>query len=103
MRTRRLVRLLAACCICFGGGAAGAVTCTSDFASALAVESIKDVQTKLADRGYRPGPPDGKLGRRTCRAVLAFQHDAKLPKDGIVNPALQQRLHFADTRSRQRR
>jgi peptidoglycan hydrolase-like protein with peptidoglycan-binding domain len=99
----RLIPILAAAGILLAVGTARAVTCTSDFASPLAVQSIRDVQTKLAERGYRPGAADGKIGPRTCQAVLAFQKDAGVTRDGVLNQALQQRLHFGATPARRHR
>jgi peptidoglycan hydrolase-like protein with peptidoglycan-binding domain len=77
---------------------AEAATCFSDFASPLAVQSIKDVQEQLARHGYRPGKPDGKLGPRTCRAVVAYQRDAGMTPDGRVDQKLQNSLHFTTQR-----
>jgi peptidoglycan hydrolase-like protein with peptidoglycan-binding domain len=77
---------------------AEAATCFSDFASPLAVQSIKDVQEQLARQGYRPGKPDGRLGPQTCRAVVAYQRDAGMTPDGRVDQALQNNLHFGKRR-----
>jgi uncharacterized protein (TIGR02594 family) len=45
-----------------------------------------DIQRRLLALGYDPGPTDGVLGRRTIRAIRAFQLDAGLEKDGVAGP-----------------
>ena len=91
--------LLAAAASCLlAAGSAEAATCFSDFASPIAVESIRDVQEQLARHGYRPGRPDGKLGPQTCRAVVAYQRAAGLTPDGRVDQKLQNSLHFGNQR-----
>jgi peptidoglycan hydrolase-like protein with peptidoglycan-binding domain len=49
---------------------------------------VYDVQSKLAARGYDPGPIDGKVGSRTRAAIRAFQQDRGLVVDGQITPAL---------------
>ena len=44
--------------------------------------TIRDVQRKLAARGYRPGAADGVLGRTTRSALMSFQRAEKLPVTG---------------------
>jgi len=46
------------------------------------------VQGLLKALGYRPGPTDGLLGRRTVAAVKAFQRDLKLTPTGAVSEEL---------------
>jgi peptidoglycan hydrolase-like protein with peptidoglycan-binding domain len=86
--------LLGAAALALSTGVAQAQTCFSDFASPLAVQSIKDVQEQLAKHGYKPGKADGQLGPQTCRAVRAYQKKAGLPVDGRVDQKLQNQLHF---------
>jgi membrane-bound lytic murein transglycosylase B len=43
------------------------------------------VQRKLADRGYRPGAPDGVMGRATRAALMEFQRAENLPVTGQAN------------------
>lgn len=46
------------------------------------------VQQALTLRGYRPGPVDGRPGKKTTRAVKAFQKDAGLDPDGRLTASL---------------
>lgn len=51
--------------------------------------TVRDVQRKLAERGYRPGAPDGVLGRATRQALMAFQRAENLAVTGRPdNPTL---------------
>ena len=45
-------------------------------------------QHYLSVKGYDPGPPDGKLGRRTVTAIKDFQGDRGLARDGRLSPHL---------------
>jgi len=45
-------------------------------------------QQRLAAKGYDPGPPDGKMGRRTVTAIKDFQGDRGLVRDGRLSPHL---------------
>ncbi len=47
--------------------------------------TIRQVQRKLADRGYRPGAPDGVMGRATRAALMEFQRAENLPVTGQAN------------------
>jgi lytic murein transglycosylase len=42
----------------------------------------REVQERLAERGYDVGKPDGMIGQRTRIAIQAFQTAAGLPADG---------------------
>ena len=44
----------------------------------------KQIQTALKNAGYYQGTVDGKLGKKTRRAVRAFQRANNLPVDGKV-------------------
>lgn len=48
--------------------------------------TVLEIQTLLAQLGYRPGPLDGVWGRQTASAVREFQHDHGLEVDAIVGP-----------------
>lgn len=56
-------------------------------------KATEDIQKKLSRLGYSPGPIDGIFGRRTEKAVKAFQHNEDLEVDGIVGPITTQRLN----------
>ncbi len=47
---------------------------------------VADVQERLRELGYLPGPVDGIFGRMTEEAVIKFQGDRGLTPDGIVGP-----------------
>jgi uncharacterized protein (TIGR02594 family) len=46
-----------------------------------------EIQKRLKELGFDPGPLDGIPGRQTSAAVRAFQKSKKLLEDGIVGPA----------------
>ena len=48
-------------------------------------EQVKTLQQFLKDHGYKIPVVDGDYGRRTTRAVSAFQKDAGLPQTGSVD------------------
>jgi len=66
---------------------AQAVSETSD-ESGLISDKIslepKDVQVALKNAGFYKGPIDGKLGRKTERAIIDFQKSNRLVVDGII-------------------
>lgn len=47
---------------------------------------VAEVQTRLKNWGYNPGPIDGVFGRTTFNAVVQFQTAHGLKPDGIVGP-----------------
>ncbi|MGE4273071.1 MAG: glycosyl hydrolase family 18 protein [Desulfitobacterium sp.] len=47
---------------------------------------VSEVQARLSELGYLPGPIDGIFGVRTEAAVKQFQRDRSLIPDGIVGP-----------------
>lgn len=49
-------------------------------------DEVLDVQQRLKDRGFDPGPIDGIFGAKTAAAVRAFQERHNLQVDGIVGP-----------------
>ena len=56
--------------------------------------AIVEVQKRLAERGYDPGHPDGRLGSQTRRALKAFQSDHQLPSTGRLDAATKTALGF---------
>jgi len=58
----------------------------------LGRERIRDVQTLLKDLGYDPGPIDGYMGRRTSKAIQAFQDTHGLKETGAFSEELRDRL-----------
>jgi peptidoglycan hydrolase-like protein with peptidoglycan-binding domain len=55
-------------------------------------QQVRDVQRRLAARGQRPGPVDGRYGPLTQAAVERFQRSHGLVVDGTVGPATGQAL-----------
>jgi hypothetical protein len=51
----------------------------------LADPSVLEVQRRLQDKGYRPGPLDGIMGRRTRAALARFQEEQGIEGGGFVN------------------
>lgn len=43
------------------------------------------VQRTLTEKGYHPGPTDGRFGIRTMRAVVQFQNDHRVEPHGAVD------------------
>ena len=56
---------------------------------------IVGIQEELAAHGYRAGPPDGVIGRKTTGAIRQYQRDAGLPVDGRATKELLDHLKFA--------
>jgi hypothetical protein len=50
-----------------------------------ASHNTRAVQERLAELGYFKGKQDGKMGPKTHRALIRFQRDNNLAKDGTVN------------------
>lgn len=55
-------------------------------------DQVREVQEMLARLGYRPGPPDGKQGKRTTQAIKAFQKLKGLPSTGEISTQLRANL-----------
>jgi peptidoglycan hydrolase-like protein with peptidoglycan-binding domain len=53
---------------------------------------VADIQRELKDHGYRPGPADGMMGRRTRHAIKQYQADAKLVATGKADTQLLRHL-----------
>jgi uncharacterized protein (TIGR02594 family) len=50
------------------------------------MKSVLDIQARLLELGYDPGPIDGVRGRQTIAAVKRFQTAMHLYVDGLVGP-----------------
>ena len=53
---------------------------------------IAEAQRLLARLGFKPGPADGILGRRTIRGIKLYQSSAGLPNDGKATSNLLREL-----------
>lgn len=53
---------------------------------------VKEIQAGLATLGYKPGPADGLMGKKTANAISAFQKDNGLPVDGSISEELLKRI-----------
>jgi peptidoglycan hydrolase-like protein with peptidoglycan-binding domain/TPR repeat protein len=62
-------------------------------------EPVRKLQRDLAAAGYSPGPPDGRYGPVTERAVMRLQHARHLPVDGIAGPRTLHQLRAILSRS----
>lgn len=56
------------------------------------MKTIRQVQQRLKDLGFNPGPIDGIRGRLTIAAVKAFQREKNLKADGLVGPDTRRKL-----------
>lgn len=63
-------------------------------------EDVAVVQQRLIDIGYLTGVADGDYGRKTVRAVSAFQEDNELVADGIIGAQTLERLFAEDVERR---
>ncbi|MDH3792162.1 MAG: peptidoglycan-binding protein [Rhodospirillales bacterium] len=54
--------------------------------------SLSDLQARLRDLGYDPGPADGQMGPKTRAAIRAYQKDEGLKADGQVTASLLERI-----------
>ena len=45
----------------------------------------KEIQQALKNRGYNPGPIDGRWGSKTSAALRRFERDNSLPADGRMD------------------
>jgi hypothetical protein len=79
MKTRQIVAvfLIILCCLSWS-------------VSSIAVSYdpiVEQVQKRLTELGYDPGPVDGKMGRKTTAAIREFQQDRSLLATGELNEA----------------
>jgi peptidoglycan hydrolase-like protein with peptidoglycan-binding domain len=50
--------------------------------------TVRDIQSKLAQQGFDPGPTDGKLGPKTRSAITQYQQKNNLLVDGNASREL---------------
>jgi hypothetical protein len=55
-------------------------------------ETIRSVQRRLNQLGYRAGPEDGIIGPRTRRAIAAYQGRMGMESNGMLTPDLVDRM-----------
>jgi hypothetical protein len=55
-------------------------------------ETIRSVQRRLNQLGYRAGPEDGIMGPRTHRAISAYQARMGMESNGMLTPDLVERM-----------
>jgi DNA invertase Pin-like site-specific DNA recombinase/peptidoglycan hydrolase-like protein with peptidoglycan-binding domain len=67
------------------GWSAGAVRLGAGSVRADGSRRVREVQRRLWRRGYRPGPVDGRFGRRTRSALVWFQLKHGLARTGTVD------------------
>jgi DNA invertase Pin-like site-specific DNA recombinase len=67
------------------GWSAGSVGAGVGYATPNGSRRVREVQRRLARRGYRPGAVDGRFGPRTRAAVMWFQTKHGLPRSGRVD------------------
>ena len=61
-----------------------AITSTKKQGTIRVPVSVRKIQKALKGAGYYDGPVDGKIGKKTKRAISAFQKDNGLKGDGVV-------------------
>ncbi|MDH3475705.1 MAG: peptidoglycan-binding protein [Rhodospirillales bacterium] len=76
----------------YGGSAR--VTPVEAMPPVMARAYVVGIQEELFAHGYDPGLVDGVVGRRTVRAIRAYQRDAGLPADGVASKELLDHLMF---------
>lgn len=77
-------------------GAVEAPDDTSEYGDTGAL--IEGYQKRLAELGYHPGTIDGIFGSHTRAAVLAFQAENDLAKDGRIGPLTRAALNKPDAK-----
>lgn len=78
--------VLAAGCSSPGGVSSGAASPPAT--AGQRTDTIRAIQTALAQQGYDPGVADGRYGAKTAVAIRRYQQDHSLPVDGQASPAL---------------
>ena len=60
-------------------------------------ETIRSVQRRLNQLGYRAGPEDGIMGPQTRRAISAYQAQSDMEPNGLLTPDLVDRMMAGST------
>ncbi len=68
------------------------------YAKKSAGDDIKQIQQKLKNLGYHPGPADGVMGEKTRQALNQFQKDQRLQQTGKVDQQTMQALQTKQPR-----
>ncbi len=92
---RTIFRLLCAACLLFAAPASFAFQASASntqLAQKSKALSPKEIQQRLKDLGFDPGPIDGAFGDRTATALRAFQRKAGVPETGTVDDATMKEL-----------
>lgn len=53
---------------------------------------IKEIQLALTKKGYKPGVPDGIMGKGTRQAIMQYQRDHSMTVDGKISVSLLKNL-----------
>ena len=61
-------------------------------------ETVRIVQLALREKGYDPGPANGRAGKKTQGAIRKFQADRKLDPTGTIDYALLEKLGIVGPR-----
>ena len=67
---------------------------TASSTEALHPNEILELQTLLKRHGYEPGKPDGVAGKKTRKAITAYQIDNDIQVDGKPTRSLLERLQL---------
>ncbi|MCP5442812.1 MAG: peptidoglycan-binding protein [Chromatiaceae bacterium] len=71
---------------------------STEYSSTLSRRDHQEIQQRLADQGYSPGPIDGQPGSRTRAAIRQYQIDNGLQVDGRPSVYLLEQLRKATGR-----
>ena len=61
--------------------------------TAFADDMVKRAQEALSEKGFDPGPVDGRWGPNTKGAVMKFQEGEGLPATGLLDDQTKNLLH----------
>jgi peptidoglycan hydrolase-like protein with peptidoglycan-binding domain len=87
----------------FGIATSGETAAAREVRSPHAEAIVKEVQRRLAARGYRPGPIDGRLSAETVAAIRVFETDQGLAPKGRISAEVFMRLQDSDAAGRRQK